>query len=86
MTLFSRISVYFAIVALLTALVPAAAMLWMVLQDSVSNLRGIGFGTHIYAIWIGHTLFYVVAIMLLAACLRRERKVMAVGHSGRPAR
>jgi hypothetical protein len=69
-----RFSIYFAIVALLTALVPAAGMLSMMLEAGKhQSLAAQGHG-YLYLIWIGHTAFYAIAIVLLAFTLWRDRK------------
>jgi hypothetical protein len=69
---FSRFSLYFAIVALLSALLPAAGMLSMVLEAGIG--RSAPGHEYLYLIWIGHTVFYAIAIAFLISTLWREHK------------
>ena len=74
MSRLGRFSIYFAIVALLAALVPAAGMLSMMLEAGRhQSMAAPGHG-YLYLIWIGHTAFYAVAIALLAFTLWRDGK------------
>lgn len=75
MNRFGRFAICFAIVALMAALLPAASMFWMLLESARNNPNGIGLHSNIYLIWVGQVALYAIAIGLLVATLRANRRV-----------
>jgi hypothetical protein len=69
-----RFAIYFSIVALMAALLPAASMLGMLWESARNNPNGVGLHFNIYLLWIGQVALYVIAIGLLIATLKTNSR------------